>query len=325
MTKIKNATLGLQPVAPNQQTLNTPKEFQIEQLYQKYKSTSGCTDLRCLIKLLLDPVWRDQQTANALYELDCYAGEVGATHSKIQEHKLGAQELSVLPDDGGCLVRGQPASTKDPYDRSKVYVKSCEDCKRKHSWNLQRGYIQAALLGLYDDDIDDDIEPEIRLIDLLLGGFVASHTCHNSACSDIFHTVKELQNRNLAHIKCVNRGVCVCEAVKRCRLHLKWASVYMWKEVKKRCDDAQVSLLLKRWRCTKDCRAGPVDGDRGLFAALMHWWAPRPKGGRGCKRGGTYRETVSTVTTGKRSYNTFNMHDSWKEADAGPVTSEANL
>ena len=57
----------------------TVKRLMVEQLYQRYNSKSAQRDLRCLLGVLLDPVRRDQEIAKVLHELDCHAGETGAT------------------------------------------------------------------------------------------------------------------------------------------------------------------------------------------------------------------------------------------------------
>ena len=178
----------------------------IEQLYHKYKSKPDQRDLRCLIGVLRDPVWPDQEVAKALHELDCYAGDAGATQRKIEEFKKdnGNTEISLMPD--GCLVRGKPESKKQPYDMT--YVSDhCDDCNKQHKWRYQRGFLQVALLGLYDTHTDESVDLRIRLVDALLDDMDASHVCQNGTCSDIFHIIRELRKINIKRAICVKRGV----------------------------------------------------------------------------------------------------------------------
>lgn len=83
----------------------TVEDIKIEQQYKKYNKTSALSNLRCLIRVLRDPIWREQETIKALQELDSYSGEgQGSTLRKVHEVKDFGNEQSVRPC-GACLVR----------------------------------------------------------------------------------------------------------------------------------------------------------------------------------------------------------------------------
>ena len=49
-----------------------------------------------------------------------------------------------------CLVRTL-SCRKDQLDKVAI-DQACVDCNKGHSWNLQRAFLQGAVLGLYDDE-----------------------------------------------------------------------------------------------------------------------------------------------------------------------------
>lgn len=200
-----NESLVLSDTAQNRapRDVIAPDHYDLDALCEKYKDTSGFSDLSCLIRLLNDPLWLEQETAKTLQELDSYGGGVGTTLQHLQEERAG----NIVSIRSGCLVRMKPTSS----GRDTTYISHhCAKCGKQHKWKLQRGALSAALIGRYGDNI----------LDALLSGLEASHGCHNTMCSDPFHIDLESRAANIRRKSCVKQGKCSCGGAKQCRLDL---------------------------------------------------------------------------------------------------------
>jgi hypothetical protein len=249
----------------------------IDQLYIQYRNKTDHDNLRCLIKLLLDPLWLEGRRAQAFSELDSYAGGPGSTQTKL-EAALRGEEVDLIP--GQCLARAKP-TPRNGYDHTTL-SSHCSEHNTQHKWFIQRGFFDAILIGRFDNELEAGAEYPI--MDLILTFHHASHICHNKPCSDPFHVERERDYENNSRNFCRPPHNKPCNHRPRCRLELEWLgdNAQTWQSVKEQCDGVKQEIVKPYWRCSKGCQC---DGKQGVyryrFASLMHWR-------NGCPRGGTW-------------------------------------
>ena len=191
----------------------------IDKLYLRYLPVSGKANLRCLIRFLVDPLFVEQWRQMIVAELDQYTGGKGCTEAKVAiALKNPFAELSVF--ENHCLVRADPFWSPRGYDSRKLSV-HCLEHNTQHQWCWQKGYIDAAFLGLYNYTVPDDVEH--KLVEILGWVLNGSHTCHNHRCSDPFTLAREHSFVNMGRNICRRDLRHPCLHIPRCRRELEWA------------------------------------------------------------------------------------------------------
>ena len=245
----------------------------------------------------MDPISWEGETAKAFQELDSYCGGTGGTLKKLQDDKNG-KEVSVR---SGCLVRCKPMTEGNARDITYIQYPR-RDCGTQHKWGIQRGYLQPALIGRFDNVLSPTSGHVEALLEAILNAFDSSHICHNSACSDPFHFHQESRAVNLQGNKCLFRRVGVCVGRLRCRVEQMWPNrKYNWSKVKKPSDAERVPLAKFGWECTK----GFLSDSKPVSNTLAHWRKS------GCRKGGTFVR-VFHGREFNRSYDRYNIETGFK-------------
>jgi hypothetical protein len=210
------------------------------------------------LKLLLDPLWVEKQTALSFAELDSFGAGAGTTRQKLEASRKGF-EVSVR--NGKCLVRNQPerlnCATQEEGSDITTLSMNCAKHQVQHKWYFQRGYLEACLLGRFD----------VPLIDLLCSHYEASHVCHNGPCSDPFHIENELHNVNLSREPCHKKRRHCIHAI-RCWVELIWDYAKGWKQTLADCVAARHDLVKPGWVCSEQCTQA---ADSKVFRGMLHW------------------------------------------------------
>lgn len=79
------------------------------------------------------------------WELDCWAGAADRTKELLNRYHEGDKEVSIC--DGKCLIRA-PWDRKPAYEMAHLRL-ACPDCKEQHIMGWQKGFYQAALIGVH--------------------------------------------------------------------------------------------------------------------------------------------------------------------------------
>lgn len=180
--------------------------------------------------------------------------------------------------EGKCLVR-EGSSIRDRDYHDVCINPTCLECNTQHKWHFQQGFLDAIVIGRYDRLVADS---EYPVLELLLADVQASHTCHNSRCSDPFHVEWEAARINVQGNLCRPPHSQPCHHTPRCRLELEWSSrIAISKEVaievQEECRKERGTVVRPSWRCSAKCVS---KGSKDVFVRMNHWQQP------GCKRGG---------------------------------------
>lgn len=171
---------------------------------------------------------------------------------------------------------------------------NCDQCNTQHKWSHQRGYTQAAFIGLLRQESSDEVE---RLLDHFLLGESSSHMCHNSICSDPFHVIMELMGLNLQRNGCIHRYKRdptnhKCPHSPRCRNELRWSSKNHYVQCRTESHALLVALPKDGWKCTKGC----LSDSSKTFKSTYHWT-------KGCPRGGQMVHARRVLPAAKPTYD----------------------